>query len=534
MRKFLLSFALLLSALIAQAQPVPTVITEQPAGTLKSYLRSGSYIRWYLDEPYNQDGKMAQMVWADDGQTVYLQSPVTGYSTNAWIKGTVSSDGKKLTFPAGQYIEYDEDEEYGVQVFYIKDIVVDEWGDAEDYTVDTETDITFTVSGKTISLDGTSEKVMLGLVYDDTEEWTENYNAEFGTVLTEFDEVAVTAPEGLETQVYSMESGGHETHAINIVNLGFSGSDVYVLGLSHTMPSAVLKGTLGSDGVVTFPSKVFAGLHNGTPKYWMAANATWAYDDYWEEYRYSYALTDNLQFTLDSEKKTLSIISPEPGTVDATLLLNGGTTRVYYLDVFEAPELLPFTEVVATPQDPVITRHEEYEEGVDEEWGPYSYEGQLRWRGRYFDVDGNIINPDKVSYQLYIDDDQPYALKADLYEDLKEDMQEVPAIVSLYDIYGYDYGTHTIYLLESGYERIGVQAIYRGAGVERRSNIVYSDGTTSGYLSGIHKLTSADGSARTEYFDLQGRRIQTAKPGQLVIRRTVSADGAVKTTKVLR
>lgn len=533
MKKVLLSFALLLSALIAQAQPVPTVITEQPAGTLKSYLRAGSYIRWFLDAPYSQDGKMAQMVWAADGQTVYLQSPVTGYSTNAWIKGTVSSDGKKLTFPAGQYIEYDEDEEYGVQVFYIKDIVADEWGDAEEYTVDTETGITFTVSGNTISLDGTSEKVMLGLVYDDTEEWTDYYNAEFGTVLTEFNEVAVTAPDGLETQTYSMESGGQETHSINIVNVGFSGNDVYVLGLSHTMPSAVLKGTLGSDGIVTFPSKVFAGLYKGTPEYWMAANATWAYDDYWEEYEYSYALTDNIQFTLDNEKKTLSVISPEPGTVDATIILNGSTTRVYSLDIFEAPEFQPFTEVAATPQDPVITRYEEYEEGEDED-GPYSYEGQLRWRGRYFDVDGNIINPDKVTYQLYNDNDQPYAQKADLYEDLKEDMQEVPAIISVYDIYGYDYGTHTVYLYEGGYERIGVQAIYRGADVERRSNIVYSDGTTSGYLSGIHKLTTAEDSARTEYFDLLGRRIQTAKPGQFVIRRSVSADGAVNTSKILK
>lgn len=91
----------------------PTIITEQPEGELKSYLRSGGniYNSWFGLMVAKQEGK-AKVVFAEDGETVYFQDPIYGVGTGNWVKGTLN--GNKITLPLGQYLSYNEDSEYGL------------------------------------------------------------------------------------------------------------------------------------------------------------------------------------------------------------------------------------------------------------------------------------------------------------------------------------------------------------------------------------------------------------------------------------
>ena len=169
MKKLLLLALVAIFGVSVQAQNDPTVIKDQPAGTLTTYKRvSGKMFAYTKGEDgkqklslfdlatlaeNNQPAGDLLMVTAADGKTVYLRNALT-FGTymdkdpfNAWIKGT--KDGNVITVPAGQYILYGqfEDGEYGICVGYLelkngKFEVSDE-------------PITFTLDGITAKLDGT-------------------------------------------------------------------------------------------------------------------------------------------------------------------------------------------------------------------------------------------------------------------------------------------------------------------------------------------------------------------------------------------
>ena len=86
----------------------PTIIEDQPEGTLVTYTRSVQEIDYMNDNTYIGNGLHPfNVVYAPDGQTVYIQDPVYLISTGVWVKGSVN--GNKITVPLGQYIYYEED-----------------------------------------------------------------------------------------------------------------------------------------------------------------------------------------------------------------------------------------------------------------------------------------------------------------------------------------------------------------------------------------------------------------------------------------
>ncbi len=82
------------------------MITTQPEGELKVYNRAGQTLDGnggYVT-PTTQSGT-CNIVYAPDGTTIYMQDPISGYKTGAWVEGTV--DGNTITVPLGQELEYD-------------------------------------------------------------------------------------------------------------------------------------------------------------------------------------------------------------------------------------------------------------------------------------------------------------------------------------------------------------------------------------------------------------------------------------------
>ena len=89
--------------LVQQSRKAPArvdIISEQPEGELKIYQRSGGaiYNMWgYIFSTY-QDGGAMQMVFADDGKTVYLKDPISQAVANTWVRAELSDDGKSGIF----------------------------------------------------------------------------------------------------------------------------------------------------------------------------------------------------------------------------------------------------------------------------------------------------------------------------------------------------------------------------------------------------------------------------------------------------
>lgn len=213
MKKLLLLALVAIFGVSVQAQNDPTVIKDQPAGTLTTYKRvSGKMFAYQKGKDgkqklslfdlatlaeNNQPAGDLLMVTAADGKTVYLRNALT-FGTyinndpfNAWIKGT--KDGNVITIPAGQYIYYGEIQEgskAGIQVGYmeLKDQKI----------VPTDDPIKFYIDGVSLKL---GETVLEGKTADDMKikmlagYWSDDKALFCGDVETVF----TTDPNGIET-----------------------------------------------------------------------------------------------------------------------------------------------------------------------------------------------------------------------------------------------------------------------------------------------------------------------------------------------
>lgn len=162
------------------------VIYDQPAGTLRTYARSedglcvirqSSGLGIYIQDSEN----VVNIVYDNDGQTVWIQDICAYLDFDTWVRGTIS--GNKIHVPLGQFISWYDAGGYGRILA---------WGtfvNGEGYVNDNSvTEVTYTINGNVLTMDNTSfDEVsynMTGLttIWDDDLTWG-NY-LEALTVLT--------------------------------------------------------------------------------------------------------------------------------------------------------------------------------------------------------------------------------------------------------------------------------------------------------------------------------------------------------------
>ena len=104
---------------LRQAASVPTVITERPEGVLYSCRRSGTCLSTssYGVSFDSLDGLMEVVINSDN--QVYIHNPIEHYSNyDSWVEGTIDVETGLITIPTGQYLFYDEENEYGIQLMW--------------------------------------------------------------------------------------------------------------------------------------------------------------------------------------------------------------------------------------------------------------------------------------------------------------------------------------------------------------------------------------------------------------------------------
>ncbi|MBP5771269.1 MAG: hypothetical protein J6W75_07885 [Bacteroidaceae bacterium] len=492
----------------AQTRDSHGIISQQPEGITRNYIRSGGATYaplYFLDDP--QDGILAEVTFSTDGQKAYFKNIISHAATGTWVEGDI--DGNTITIPLGQMVYWFDQYDYGMRLARIK---VD--GTIKNYTATLNGHITFTIEGDNLILQDTNGDADatvydgIGLVYTDyindagqriTNEWS--YYLDYASVLQFKDVATVVPPADLETELYSMEymsTTGLKTG--DLVKVGFSGRYVYVQGAAHdNLPEAWMRGNVQGNKIV-FPIQ-YAGNKTsfmlyfcGSEGYFDSADGNW-----------KYVLGDA---TFDFNQRTMSFSS------DGMLATNSAPDHIDRIEAFLQPRFRPFTEVAATPATPGVKLYQER--------GPFTI---LVPDIPLLDTEGNFLNPAKVSYRLYFDDDIPYTLYPDEYKGLQEAIDEVPYIFSddIVEAYSRSYiyeRAYAIYLFQTGFDRIGVQTIYRGDGEERRSAIGYYD------LTGNHVQAPLAGaqSVTPSSYDLTGRRVGPQHKG-LTISRT--PDGRV-------
>lgn len=250
---------------------------------------------------------------------------------------------------------------------------------------------------------------------------------------------AIVIPAGLSTSLYKFE--GHDSYLDSLVvkytYVGFDADTVYIQGMSDYIADAWIKGVKNAAGAYEFAAAYLGVLESLLGDYEI----------------YSAATSMTYDATLD--KFTCAEFTT--------------TASGYAADEYDNITLTKFNEVAATPADPSFVKF-----AFADVTYPY-----VQYNIPLVGTANEDLSPEKLSYEFFVqkgNESSPLVLTTDLYQELDQDMTEIPYTFSDdYDIYN----TH-IYLNQSEaevrtWDKLGLQVIYRGGSEEHKSNIVWFD-----------------------------------------------------------
>ena len=252
-----------------------------------------------------------------------------------------------------------------------------------------------------------------------------------------------------------------------------------------------------------------------------------------------------IQFQIDGDK--VYLLNGE-GNLDADFPEWASTTGMfaYYSDDLsfisiefanneEAIGTLKTPAVAAVPADP--TADEWYDCGDESGFSRFYFTLPTT------DVDGNILDPEFLSYALWINDGEgnvyQFTFPAEDYTfDLYEDIDEVPyelysSAVDFHDYYVYMYRTNEndnpLFVRDDDHDgNIGIQVFYTVDGERNASNIVWLYEVPSS----VNEMNAGKTVANVRYFNVAGQEM--AQPSGMTIKVTTYTDGTTSAVKVVK
>ena len=134
-------------------------------------------------------------------------------------------------------------------------------------------------------------------------------------------------------------------------------------------------------------------------------------------------------------------------------------------EMYYKPVLEPYFDHAATPANPEVIDFNDEGEIGGYNMGQFSVPT--------IDTEGNFISPNDLYYRIYFDEDELFTFGPDEYPYVKEFMTDVP--YNYTEAYDITKGGSYIYFYETGFQRVGIQSVFRGGGEEHMSEIVYMD-----------------------------------------------------------
>ncbi len=182
--------------------------------------------------------------------------------------------------------------------------------------------------------------------------------------------------------------------------------------------------------------------------------------------------------------------------------------------------------VPAVPANPEVT--EFFDSGNEEGYTRLDFNINL------VDVDGNMLNPDYLTYSIFTDNDQLFTFDYDTYglnNGFEADMTEIP-----YGYSGFDFYLRRVYFYRTNAGdnplftwRIGMQLNYTVDGVTNKSDIVYLEVYPH---TAVDELSAGKAVTDVRYYNMAGQ--QMAQPNGLTIQVTTYSDGSTSAVKVVK
>lgn len=281
---------------------LPPIIYDQPEGTLETYSRIVQGYSFFWEDLVDNYSSDFNVVIADDGQTVYVENPVSLFGESTWVQGTLNNN--KITVPLGQYVYYDND--LGGLILAWGSLTSDAGGYYFEYDP-TVTTVTYTIDGNgNVTIDNSTAGELgngargLALIQDD---YSTCYDIEWK--MPEFTAPIYAQPEGYYRKYFrTLQPRGYhfrdEYYENGIAEFVFSQTDntVYIKGITKYVDTWVM-GTISGNkihvplGQYTYDDGNYYGKLR-----WLRATSSNGYD---EQAEVDYSVTE-VTFTIDGDK----------------------------------------------------------------------------------------------------------------------------------------------------------------------------------------------------------------------------------------
>ncbi len=514
MKHSFLTFAALLGLSLASyaqaAKPgVETIISDQPPGEVHDLYRTTKSweLFWGLiPQVANVDGALARTVFAED--CIYMLNPISTYFTDTWVKADKQADGSYAVHTPQAVFNTDGG------IIYLTKVKNTGTNEEPSFVSADGEDITFSWDGTTLAM--TSDGIM-GLTLEDG---TPMVYGDYEQVSVLLAEKPAAPAESATMMNFSLNyiDGSASADVSRIIDVAIEGTDVYLGNLPGIQNGLWAKGTIDG-GKILLPLGQYLGADDNLDAhvYLTTASGPDAAD---------FISDGNIELTFTDEKMSFS--------AQEDVVLNRGKNKFNYVTYMTKPSGSVFYDVPARPATPTF-------EDFGDEYYKIGYGGNyIDFFMKTTDVDGNFIDPAKLYYNLFFDDEK-YVLTSEYYgDDLPaENITDIP--------YGFQNASYTISTYKNGteqwiqwaareYTTLKVQAVYYGGGVETRSSFLVVDRATGKHdvVSGIENVSAADGIVTsTVYTDLYGRRVSSDTKGFCIKVETMS-NGEIKSTKILK
>ena len=254
-------------------------------------------------------------------------------------------------------------------------------------------------------------------------------------------------------------------------------------------------------------------------------------DFYWVDF-YADESRDAVTYAVDPASGTITMLdsegsvdNPYPYDCEATGLAGVWSDDGSVATIEWGTTWTVLNEAVpAVPANPEVTDF--FDSGSEEGYTRMDFNINL------YDVDGNPLNPDYLTYSIFTDDDELFTFDYETYgssNGFDTDMTEIP-----YGYSGYDFYLRRVYFYRTNmgdnpmFEwRIGIQVHYTVDGVRNSSDIVYLEVYPH---TVVNELGTAKQVAGVSYYNLEGQ--QVAQPSGLTIKVTTYSDGTTSAAKV--
>ena len=507
---------------------LPEIVLDRPEGETTNFSRNCVGYWSYSTGIYNETdrGGIVRMVQTGNNE-VWFSNPVALLPMSSWIKGTMSADGKTITFKGAQAVYLQENSDGEDVLMYLVPVeFVKEHEDGTGFYYPTaDATYTYESDGK-----GGWKPTDLNLVHglcrlDENGKMVWSGYGNLDQILTPNTAVPGKLPAGLtpEKWVVRYDTGGH------MADVARADGKIYIRGLFDTAPEGWVEGTI-SGQKVSFEVGQFMG--EGTDMhyaYLYGGDIRPEYNENYGQYFNAIYATLILEFDYNAGDKALTNCV----AVTSVAVREKPNTDP---DKYKVEYYLPHPTVKYIVRDPECPPSDPY--GISF----FAYDDQtgygfVDFRYANEDTNGYILPTEDLYYRVFFNE-KLHTFYPDEYASLEKPMVLVP--YNLSDFYDFDNNgyLHTFYYYSDQLDRIGIQNVYLPEGAETGlvSQLV-SFPVTPTPTEPDDAIDTIDVTGKTlgseQWFDLQGRLVENPEAGLYIVRRAYT-DGTVTTTKVIK